>query len=227
MVWIVLHSLLAFAAGSAPTPFPVFLKLGFSSVLEFPAPPKRVVVGDGASFQVERVDHSLVIRPLVSSASSNLFVYFEKEEPRLFVLTASDEAEPTLYHKFADPKQASVSLRPSAGMREVRGGGSLLRATRWSFDTKKDFLTLDAELCARKGRPIAPDWGKALLAFGAQPLNPARLWAEREEVQRDACVRARFVFLRPNLPRDLVGVRLVLPLKNEDQPISTILGRKK
>lgn len=47
---------LATATTLNPAPFPIFLKSGFSSVVEFDDAPTRVVLGDGQSFQVEKLD---------------------------------------------------------------------------------------------------------------------------------------------------------------------------
>src|SRR5476651_1017859 len=101
---LLLSSLVATGAEVTPIapimPFPVFLKAGFSSVLEFEEVPVRVVLGDGQSFQVEKVERSLVVRTLSPYAASNMFVYFKDTAPRLFVLTASEDANPTYYKKF-------------------------------------------------------------------------------------------------------------------------------
>src|SRR5436853_130331 len=83
-----------------PTPFPVFLKEGFSSILEFEESPTQVVLGDQNLFQVEKLERSIVIKPLVTYATTNMFVYFKTKETRLFILSSSDDNEPTYFKKF-------------------------------------------------------------------------------------------------------------------------------
>ena len=91
------------AQGAPPIPFPVFLRAGFSTVLEFDDAPVKVVLGDPNSFHLEKLDKSLVLQTLAPYATTNMFVYFKKLEPRLFVVTASEDAEPTYYRKFETP----------------------------------------------------------------------------------------------------------------------------
>jgi hypothetical protein len=91
--WLCVLFLFSGQAWASPAPLPIFLKMGFSSVLEFSEAPSRVVLGDNQGFKVERLDESIVIKTLVPYANTNMFVYFRAQEPQLFVLTASEEAE--------------------------------------------------------------------------------------------------------------------------------------
>ncbi len=90
-------------------PLPIFLKAGFSSVIEFDEAPIRVVLGDTQSFQVERVERSLVVRTLAPYAVTNLFVYFREASPKLFVLTASEDAEPSYLLKIVTKELPKVT----------------------------------------------------------------------------------------------------------------------
>ena len=137
---LLLFPMLAFAA-APPTPFPVFLKSGFSSVLDFEEAPTRVVLGDAQSFQVEKFERSLVVRALTPYASSNMFVYFRSAEPRLFVLTASEDAEPTYYKKFEEP----LAPKPAPNIPQVSGPSK--RATRILAIDNRVHLTLRQMAC--------------------------------------------------------------------------------
>ena len=53
LLLIVLFSSMANASDAPMTPFPVFLKVGYSSILEFEETPQQVVLGDSKSFQIE------------------------------------------------------------------------------------------------------------------------------------------------------------------------------
>ena len=98
----ILFSQMAFAMNVGPTTFPVFLKEGFSSILEFEEAPTQVVLGDQNLFQIEKLNRSIIIKPLTAYATTNMFVYFKGKETKLFILTASEETEPTYYKKFLD-----------------------------------------------------------------------------------------------------------------------------
>lgn len=216
----------SYAYASQPVTFPVFLRQGFSTVLEFENAPKRIVLGDSQSFQVERMEKSLVVRTLTSYATGNLFVFFESRDPRVFVLTASEEAEPTLYRKFEEVKPQAVpeSKAPKAKVAYFDRG---LAVRGINFDEKKDFLTLDVLLTADSSRPMRPEWKKARLKYKSLSISPAKLWAERKEVQKDSSVKARFVFAKPNLPRDFGGALLVVPLSGEPKALAIELRRSK
>jgi len=218
------------AAMAAPAPVPLFLKSGFSSVLEFDAVPSRVVIGDGGSFQVERLDKSLVVRPVVEEATTNLLVYFKGAPTRMFVLRATLEEEPALYRKYenvAEQSKASLAIvAPGHGGRVEKPGGGISRITSAKFDAKKDFLTLDTIISAGPEK-LVPDWNAARLKKGSKEFSAKKLWAERSEVQAGSAVKSRFIFEKPDLGVALKGASLVLPMKGSGRAIILNLGGSK
>lgn len=191
---------------ATPTPFPVFLKTGFSTVLEFDEIPIRVVLGDSQSFQVEKLDHSIVLKCLVPYASGNMFVYFKTKEPRLFVITASEDAEPTYYKKFETP--AFSTAKPVKSISKYKRSARVLSA---HFTEKKDYLTLEIEITADSVAPVKPNWNLVRVLYNKTAITPYKLWAERQDVQKDSGVKARFIFAKPNVPKNLKNVALVIP----------------
>lgn len=220
---VFLFSMIA-RAETGPTTFPVFLRQGFSCVLEFDSAPKRIVVGDLQSFQVEKMDRSLVVRSLTAYATSNMFVYFDAGDPRLFVLTASEDAEPTLYRKFESPKLTENKLTPSrVNTRTAFEGARLISA---KFDAKKDYLTVDAELSAGNKSALRPEWELIRLTFDNTKISPVKSWSERKEIQRDSKVKVRFIFAKPNVPKNLSALKIIIPLNGQESPILLNLGGK-
>lgn len=193
---------LALSADIPPTTFPVFLKFGFTSVLEFEETPTRVVIGDSQNFQIEKLGRSLAIRSLVSENTSNMFVYFKTLPPKLFILTASDDNQPSYYKKFESlvvPKPVPTLNRPlKTGIISSK------------FDSKKDYLTIDIVVAARGGR-INPRWNATQLRFNSKTVQPTKIWSQRKEIQSDSHAKARFIFYRPDIPKNLANVSLVLP----------------
>ena len=222
--FFLLDSMIASAA-IPPTPFPVFLKQGFSAVLEFETSPKRVVLGDPQTFQVEKMEKSLVIRPLSAYASTNMFVYFESNDPKLFLLKAAEDAEPTLYRKMESLKlpEPNSSVKIAAAGKPTTRGLRLLSA---KFDEKKDYLTLDLEISASGDQKIVPAWALSRLRYKDAAVIPGKLWAERKEVMRDSKVKARVTFAKPNVPKNLRGASFVLPLEGGDPALTVSLGGK-
>ena len=201
---------------------PVFLKMGFSSVLEFEESPTEVVVGNSAAFQIERLGRSLVIRPTANTGATNAFVYFTKSTPRLLVLTASDEISPTYYRKVENfkPTTAIVSTHPSSNKKNSTVG---LRVGRIEFPAPRDFLAIDVTVTANSIREISPRWDLARLNFRDRAIAPVKVWSARREVMRDSSVKARFIFAKPNVPADLKMVVLTLPLQ-DGIPLSVNVG---
>lgn len=209
-------------ASQSPTSFPLFLRQGFSCVLEFDSAPKRVVIGDLQSFQVEKMEKSLVVRSLVAYASSNMFVYFETGDPRLFVLTASEDAEPTLFQKFESIKLPEKKVEvPKVSAKAIQEG---IQLTSAKFNAQKDYLTVDARITAGSSGVIKPNWDLVRLKGGEVTVAPIKIWAERKEIQRDASLKVRFIFAKPNVRKDLKAVKLILPLHGRTTPFSLNLG---
>lgn len=218
-IFLLLLPHFVFAASMAPTPFPVFLKMGFSSILEFEEPPAKVVLGDPQLFQVEKLNNSIAIKTLAPYATSNMFVYFKNNAPKLFILTASEDAEPTYYKKFASliPKPAPV-IHATRLKRE-------LRVITAKFDNKKDYLTVEIQLSADSTGVIKPQWNLVRLMSKQKAIEPQQLWSERKEVQKDSKVKARFIFNKPNLERDLSGVSIVVPVLGSTKAMNANLKR--
>lgn len=209
-------SQLSFAM-NPPTPFPVFLKAGFSSILEFEEAPSQVVLGDPSVFQIEKLNRSVVIKPLATYATTNMFVYFKTKETRLFILTASEDAEPTYFKKFTSlipPASAEKKISPT--LRFSRGA----RITHSSFDKKKDYLTVDLELSADSNSILLPNWNEIRMHFKDRFIKPSKVWSERQEVQRDSRLKARLIFTKPNVPLNNKETQIVIPLKDSGKSLT-------
>ncbi len=214
-------SLAAQAQESQPMTTPIFVKPGFSSVLEFPSTPTQAVIGDANLFQIERLNRSLVIKSLVLEGQSNLLVYFQSGPPKSFILTASEKSEPTFYKKIGVSVIASPRTRGVAE-RNYRATQVISK----SFDAKKDYLTIEYILVSASGSKAKPDWENIYLKMKDKKTRSHSSWSERKEVQRDTSVRAKVVFQTPDVPRSLAGVSLVLPMLEGGSPIEFKLGGK-
>lgn len=227
LIFLLLPSI-SFAGALPPAPFPVFLKMGFSTVLDFDEAPAKVVLGDSQKFQVERLNDSLVIKTLTPFATTNMFVYFKEKETKLIILTASEDAQPTYYKKFDPPIQAPKAIPvPVAHVPApaTQRGGKVVLA---HFDAKKDYLTVEFYLGNDSKELMKPTWAYVRLVYKNATLAPYKLWAERQDVQKDSRVKARAIFAKPNIPRNLQDVSLVVPIQGSLSPISlTLVGDKR
>lgn len=199
--------------GLDPQSYPIFLKYGYSSVVEFEETPTRAVLGDSHSFQVEKVDKSLVIRPLINTASSNLFIYFKSHAPRLIILTASDESKPTLFKKFESFIRPIV-IDKKIVVNEIKPRASTI--TKYTFDKKKDFLNIEFVLVADSKNKIEPKWDQIQLKVNKVKIKADKIWSERKEIQKDTYVKARAAFIRPNVSDKSESVSLIIPTSKSE-----------
>lgn len=210
----------ALAANATPTTFPVFLKEGFSSILEFEEAPSQVVLGDQNLFLVEKLNRSIVIKPLSPYATTNMFVYFKSKETKLFLLTASEEAEPTYYKKFDDEVKKSLdSGKVAVPLKYSKG----LHLKSSDYDSKKDYLTIDFIIAADSSGKLSPSWDLIRIKHKDRIVNPMKVWSERREAQRDSFVKARLIFTKPNIPADFKDVSIIVPIKGISKPFTAEL----
>ena len=207
----------ALAANATPTTFPVFLKEGFSSILEFEEAPSQVVLGDQNLFLVEKLNRSIVIKPLSPYATTNMFVYFKSKETKLFLLTASEEAEPTYYKKFDDEIKKSLDAGKVAVPVKYSKG---LHLKSSDYDSKKDYLTIDFIIAADSSGKLSPSWDLIRIKHKDRIVNPTKVWSERREAQRDSFVKARLIFTKPNIPADFKNVSIIVPIKGISKPFT-------
>ena len=59
---------------------------------------------------------------------------------------------------------------------------------------------------------IKPKWNLVRLVYKRKAIAPHKLWSERKFIQKDSRVQANFIFSKPNIPRNLKGVVLVVPV---------------
>lgn len=217
---ITIFSLNSFALND-PTPViaqPLFLKLGFSSVIEFDEEPEKIILGDSQSFQVEKSNKSLVIRSLVNYASSNLFVYFRKHSTQIFSLTSDEDANPTLLKKIylndlVNKAEAPKETKVEAKKKYIES----VKLTKKEFSKAKDYLTLDYVITAGNLSKLEPIWKKIRLHCGKAEIPPYKTWSQREVIQKDSEMKARIIFLRPNIGNDLKKCFLDIPAKDRSK----------
>lgn len=63
--------------------------LGYSTIIEFPSKPISAVLGDQDAFKLEFVQNAITLKPLISRAKSNLFVFTEYERFNCTIMTSS------------------------------------------------------------------------------------------------------------------------------------------
>jgi len=225
---IVILQLFCFSTFSMPTSegaFPVFLKIGFSSILEFDEVPIRIVLGDSQSFQIEKMERSLVIRTLVPYGITNMFVYFNKSSQQIFTLTADEDANPTVYRRIESLKPIKTAEKKLTYKSKKQKKGAYFSSLSW--DKEKDYLTIDGLISSDEESILIPKWDLIRLTSNSNKIVPYKVWSARKSIQKDSTVKFRLVFLRPNIEKDLKKSFIVIPLEGKMESLHLMLKKEK
>lgn len=215
----------AFANTINDTSFPVFLKIGFSSIIDFNEMPLRVVLGDSQGFQIEKMDKSLVLRTLVPYATTNMFVYFKDAPPQIFTLTADEDANPTVYRKLEVIRPIKIVAQKLISKTVKLKKGAYLTSVTWN--NEKDYLTIDGYINADGLSIILPKWDLVRLADGDKRISPFKVWSARKEIQKDSSVKFRLIFLRPNIDKSLKKNFVIIPIQGKSESLHLVLKKGK
>jgi len=207
----------AFANTTTEASFPIFLKMGFTSIIDFNEIPLRVVLGDSQTFQIEKMEKSLVIRTLVPYANTNMFVYFKDAPPQLFTLTADEDANPTVYRKLEVIRPIKVVEQKGSVRSSKLKRGAFLVSALWNKE--KDYLTIDGYINADAESVVLPKWELIKLADGEKRISPFKVWSARKELQKDSSVKFRLIFLRPNIDKSLGKNFVIIPLQGKSESL--------
>lgn len=207
----------AFANTVNEAAYPIFLKMGYSTIIDFNEMPQRIVLGDSQGFQIEKMDKSLVLRTLVAYATTNMFVYFKDAPPQIFTLTADEDANPTVYRKLEVIRPIKVIEKKRSSTIYKIKKGAFLNSTSW--DKEKDYLTIDGFISADSESLLLPKWELIRLASGEKRLAPFKVWSARKDIQKDSSVKFRLIFLRPNIDKDLKKMFVIIPLQGKSESL--------
>ena len=89
--------------------------LGYSTIMEFTSKPLSAVLGDQDAFKIEYVGNSITLKPLLSRAQSNLFVFTEYDRFNCTLRTVAP-AEVDYIVKVSAPSRGYPVLADSAGI---------------------------------------------------------------------------------------------------------------
>src|SRR5687768_5746145 len=66
--------------------------IGIATIIQVPDSPNSDVVGDQSSFKVEYLDRAITIKPLISGAKSNLYVYTDWKRYNVQLISGLESA---------------------------------------------------------------------------------------------------------------------------------------
>jgi hypothetical protein len=136
---------------------PVRTSIGIATIIQVPDRPNSVVVGDQDSFKVEYLDQAITIKPLVSGARSNLYVYTDYRRFNIELITGPQAVSDYVVYlkqpktKKPDPvqwKQFSNSLSNDEIRLAVKRIGTF----------NNEILLIEFELTSKSKLKFRPDW---------------------------------------------------------------------
>lgn len=132
--------------------------LGIATIIQVPAPPTSLVVGDSSAFKVEYLDQAITIKPLRANAKSNLYVYTDWRRFNVQLVTGGEgAADYVVYLQEPIPKSKAQSLRWTSMNRILRGEGLSLAAHR-AAHSRDGRLLVEFSVNATKTVQFEPRW---------------------------------------------------------------------
>jgi hypothetical protein len=129
--------------------------VGFSTLIEFPAKPNNVVLGDQDSFKVEYIGNSITVKPLNPRGKSNLFVFTEFGRFNLVLVSgANGDADYLVKVRPAGEPKETLPPKPLLLNRSASFQGFCLKVLSWTPLAKKSandaLMTIEFEISSKK-----------------------------------------------------------------------------
>lgn len=131
--------------------------IGIATIIQVPDRPNSVVVGDQDSFKVEYLDQAITIKPLVSGAKSNLYVYTDYRRFNIELISGNQSiSDYVVYLK--QPKQKKADLVTWKRFSNALSNESIKLEVKRLGVFKNDILLLEFDLTSKKKMTFRPEW---------------------------------------------------------------------
>ncbi len=136
----------------------VHTAIGIATIIQVPAPPTSIVVGDSSAFKVEYLDQAITIKPLRAGAKSNLYIYTDWRRFNVQLVTGSEgAADYVVYLEEPAPKSKQTPLRWTNIVRSVESDGLTLAVHRGAR-TKDGRILVEFSVSAARPEKFDPAW---------------------------------------------------------------------
>ncbi|HLE12944.1 MAG: hypothetical protein A2504_13060 [Bdellovibrionales bacterium RIFOXYD12_FULL_39_22] len=145
--------------------------IGIATIVQVPDSPNSVVVGDQSAFKVEYLDKAITIKPLVSGAKSNLYIYTEWKRYNVQLITGAEvRADYVVYLKHPKKKEDGSVIAWRSISKKLTNDDISLEVTRVG-NTSGKFLFLEFQIISKQNRPIKPEWIWLTQEGVTKPIN--------------------------------------------------------
>lgn len=131
--------------------------LGIATIIQVPDRPNSVVVGDQDSFKVEYLDQAITIKPLASTARSNLYVYTDWKRYNVELVTGNQEVADYVVYLKNPKKTQSGDLKWKKASNYLKNGELKLSVSRVGNFQGKIYL-IEFDVKSNRNEEFKPDW---------------------------------------------------------------------
>lgn len=145
--------------------------LGIATIIQVPDRPNSVVVGDQEAFKVEYLDQAVTIKPLDSSAKTNIYIYTDWKRYNVELISgAGAVADYVVYLENPKEKIEASEIKWIEFKRSFRNGDILLETKRVA-KLKNGVLQIEFYLTSEKKQSIHPEWIWITQGGKTRPIN--------------------------------------------------------
>lgn len=145
--------------------------LGIATIIQVPDRPNSVVVGDQETFKVEYLDQAVTIKPLDSSAKTNIYIYTDWKRYNVELISgAGSVADYVVYLENPKEKIEASEIKWIEFKRSFRNGDILLETKRVA-KLKNGVLQIEFYLTSEKKQSIHPEWIWITQGGKTRPIN--------------------------------------------------------
>lgn len=145
--------------------------LGIATIIQVPDRPNSVVVGDQEAFKVEYLDQAVTIKPLDSSAKTNIYIYTDWKRYNVELISgAGSVADYVVYLETPKEKIEASEIKWIEFKRSFRNGDILLETKRVA-KLKNGVLQIEFYLTSEKKQSIHPEWIWITQGGKTRPIN--------------------------------------------------------
>ncbi len=133
--------------------------IGIATIIQVPDRPNSVVVGDQESFKVEYLDQAITIKPLQSSAKSNLYVYTDWKRYNVQLITGSESNAD--YVVYLESPKATPTRSPTTPWRRFSNSlknENLILETRKVGAPRENLIAIEFLISSSKNEKFDPNW---------------------------------------------------------------------
>lgn len=145
--------------------------LGIATIIQVPDRPNSVVVGDQEAFKVEYLDQAVTIKPLDSSAKTNIYIYTDWKRYNVELISGAGAVADYVVYLENPKEKIEVSEIKWIEFKRSFLNGDILLETKRVAKLKNGILQIEFYLTSEKKQSIHPEWIWITQGGKTRPIN--------------------------------------------------------